>query len=169
MITSPSPTGGCRAAAPSFSGDNLERLDALGIETTDQSCAAISFELLVTWRAGDAGASLDRACAGRPAVRRRLPCPRLRSESDAAVVADIDAATVATASVAASLVLAAYRGPSEFVIELAQYLAARPKRRVLVLLAIWLTREERPSGRGVGSSQAMQQLPGFQAARDDCR
>jgi hypothetical protein len=48
-------------------------------------------------------------------------------------------------NVAASLVLvAAYRGRSEFVVELAQYLAARPKRRVLVLLAIWLTREERP-------------------------
>ncbi len=139
------------AALQSLPDDDLERIDALGIETTDPKLRYDVFELLVT-HGGRAMQErlLHRACSpGRPAVRRAAAHALVfKSESlDAAVVADIDAATVATRmpSVAASLVLvAAYRGPSAFVIELAQYLAAHPKRRVLVLLAIWLTREERP-------------------------
>ncbi|MBC7146861.1 MAG: hypothetical protein H5U24_15880 [Thioclava marina] len=139
------------AALPSLPDDDLERLDTLAIETTDPKLRNDVFGLLVT-HGGRAMQErlVDRACSpGLPAVQRAAAHALvLKSDSlDAAVVAEIEAATVATRmpSVAASLVLiTAYRGQSEFVIELARYLAARPKRRVLVLLAIWLTREERP-------------------------
>lgn len=94
---------------------------------------------------------LERACApGRQAVRQAAGHALVfRSERlDPAVVSAIDVAMAATRmpSVAAALVLVvAHRGSDQFVLEFAQGLAARPKRRVLVLLAIWLTRDERPS------------------------
>lgn len=131
--------------------EDLERLDTLGIETTDPQLRYDVFQLLVTHGGRPMQERLlDRAVTpGRPPVRRAAAHALVfKSESlDAAVVAAIDAETVATRmpSVAASLVLtAAFRGRDEFVIEFAQLLAARPKRRVLVLLAIWVTREQRP-------------------------
>ncbi|WP_339709834.1 hypothetical protein [uncultured Sphingosinicella sp.] len=131
--------------------DVLEPLDALGIETTDPNLRYNIFQLLVT-HGGRLMQErlLDRAVTpGRASVRRAAAHALVfKMESlDAAVVAAIDAETVTTRmpSVAASLVLAAaHRGGDEFVFEFAQLLAARPKRRVLVLLAIWMTREQRP-------------------------
>jgi hypothetical protein len=131
--------------------DDLERLDAMGIETTDPKLRYDVFQLLVTHGGRPMQERLlDRAVTpGRAAVRRAAAHALVfQSESlDAAVVAAIDAETVATRIpvIGASLALtAAYRGADEFVLDFARLLAAHPKRRVLVLLAIWVTREKRP-------------------------
>jgi hypothetical protein len=131
--------------------DALERLDALGIETTDPKLRYDVFQLLVTHGGRPMQERLlDRAVTpGRAPVRRAAAHALVfQSESlDVAVVAAIDAETVATRMpvVGASLALtAAYRGGDEFVLNFARLLAAHPKRRVLVLLAIWVTREKRP-------------------------
>lgn len=139
------------SALSSLPEDDLERLEALAIQTTDPKLRYDVFALLVT-HGGITMQNrlLERACSpGRQQVRRTAGQALVfQSEKiDPSVVASIDAETAATRmpSVAAALMLiVAYRGPDHFVFEFAQALAARPKRRVLVLLAIWLTRDERP-------------------------
>jgi len=132
--------------------DDLERLDALGIETADPELRYEVFQLLVTHGGMPMQERLlERACApGRQAVRRAAGHALVFQSAslDPSVVAAIDAETAATRmpSIAAALVLVvAHRGADQFVLEFARLLAARPKRRVLILLAVWLTREERPS------------------------
>lgn len=139
------------SALGNLSVQDIERLDALGIETTDPKLRYDVFRLLVT----HGGKSMQERLLDRAVTPGRVPLRRAAAHAlvfqserlDGAVVAAIDAETIATRlpSVATSLTLiAAYRGGDEFVLEFAQLLAARPKRRVLVLLAIWIIREQRP-------------------------
>jgi hypothetical protein len=139
------------AALSTLPEGDLERLDALAIDTTDPKLRYDIFQLLVTHGGKPMQKRLlERACApGRQAVRRAAAHALVfKSESlDPTVVSAIDVETAATRmpSVAAALVLVVgHRGSDQFVLEFAQVLAARSKRRVLVLLAIWLTRDDRP-------------------------
>lgn len=141
-------------ALDAFAGipaEELERLDALGIATTDPGLRLAIFELLV--KSGGPPFQerlLDRACSpGRAAVRRAAAHAILtRSEHlGTEIVASIDAESLATRipSVASRLMLTVgLRAADDDVVSISRLLAARPKRRVLLLLAIWSVREHRP-------------------------
>ncbi|KQR36027.1 hypothetical protein ASF91_20730 [Rhizobium sp. Leaf155] len=135
----------------SLPAEELERLDALAIGTTDPGLRDAIFELLVK-RGGQSLQErlLDRACSpGRAGVRKAAAHAILNQseELDTAIVGKIDSEFLATRipGVASRLMLTVgLRATDEDIVSISRHLAARPKRRVLLLLAIWVTRETRP-------------------------
>ncbi len=139
------------AALPSLPPEDMERLDALGIGTGDPGLRYAIFELLVM-RGGTPFQErlFERANApGRASVRRAAAQAILfkSDDLDPTIVGMIDPELLTSriAGVASRLVLTmGLKATDEAVLAMARLLAARPKRRVLILLAIWVTREGRP-------------------------
>ena len=136
---------------PTLPVEALEELDALAISTTDHEVRLKLIELLAERGAKlFQGRLLDRACApGRATVRRSAAHAMLAQQHpvEQAIIDRIDAGMVATriAGVASRLLLIlSVRGSEQTLLHIGRELAGRSKRRAMVLLAVWATRDTRP-------------------------
>lgn len=142
------------AALGALSGlpaEDLEKLDALGIGTSDRGLRLAIFPLIS--KQGGAPFQqrlLERAITpGRRFIRRAAANALLITSDylDPRIIEMIHPSLPSTrmADVASLLtMLMGFKSTDEAVLSMCRMLAARPKRRVLILLAIWTTSGRRP-------------------------